>query len=35
VQGSALRGEVVLVLDQNEGGALRIEWHGSLRMGRG
>src|SRR5918999_5623595 len=36
VQGAALGGEVVLVLDQNDGGALRIEGHERLLMwGRG
>jgi hypothetical protein len=30
VEGAALRGEVVLVLDQDDGGALGIDSHGSL-----
>ena len=30
VEDTALRGEVVLVLDQNDSGALRIERHGGL-----
>jgi hypothetical protein len=32
VQRSALRREVILILDQNDGGALRIERHGVLPL---
>jgi hypothetical protein len=35
VQDAALRGEVVLILDQDDGGALRVEGHaGLLAVGR-
>src|SRR3954454_18769746 len=33
VQSAALRGEVVLVLDQDDGSVLGIDWHGSLLVG--